>query len=344
MNQSVSDEASFLPDFCRAPAIFRLLLISQIIAVLLVLAYPAKDFLFGPRLLVVSLYLHWISLLCAAALCWLRDRIGAWPVALGASVALLIMLGVTLLVSEAAYQIGRFMQWDRFIEPGTHLRFLARNTLLCSIVATALLRYFYVSHAWRRQVQASAEARFAALQARIRPHFLFNSLNSVAALIPGRPDDAEALIVDLSELFRAILKTHEPWNSLRDEIELAFTYLRIEQLRLGERLRQSWQIPDELGDLKLPLLSLQPLLENGIFHGIELMPDGGTLQVTICRDGKNLRITVTNPVPREGRSEPGSGIAQDNIRQRLRLLYDERASLITQRTEGEYRAELCVPV
>lgn len=344
MNPEPITPQGFLPDFCRTPAVLGLLLISQIVACLLVLASPAHELILGPRLVVVSLYLHWISLLSAAALCWLRRHLDRMSVSTLAGVAFFVLLGITLLVSEMAYHVGRFMGWEEFLRPNAHMLFLARNALICSIVAAAVLRYFYVIHAWRRQVQASAEARFAALQARIRPHFFFNSLNSVAALIPARPEQAESLIEDLSDLFRAILKNRAPFNRLADEIELGKTYLRVEQIRLGERLTQDWQVEDGLEELQLPLLSLQPLLENAIYHGIECIPGGGKLSVDIRRHKHMLIIVVSNPVAEHVEHDGGSGIAQDNIRQRLRLLYDDRGCLETRQTQEGYRAELRVPV
>lgn len=336
-------QRSFLPDFCRTPAVFGLLVISQIVALLLVLASTTDELIMGPRVVVVSLYLHWISLLSAAALCWLRTHLAGRSHSVVASVAFAVLMGITLLVSELAFQVGRFLQWEGFLAPQSHLQFVARNTLICSIVAAAVLRYFYVIDAWRRQVQASAEARFASLQARIQPHFFFNSLNSVAALIPGRPDDAEALLEDLSELFRAILKNRQPWSTLGDELEYGRTYLRIEQLRLGERLRLDWQLDDGCETLPLPLLCLQPLLENAVYHGIERLPGGGTLSIRVQRQNGHLEINVTNPVPEQDTQVPGNQIALDNIRQRLRLLYDGRARLDTRLEQGEFCAQLRIP-
>lgn len=334
---------SFLPDFCRTPAVFGLLLMSQVVALMLVLASGLHERVLGPKLVVVSLYLHWITLLSAAALCWLRQRLAGRPVATVALTAFSVLLAVTLIVSEVAFQVGSFLQWESFGGANAHLMFVTRNGLICAIVAVVVLRYFYVLDAWRKQVEFSAEARFAALQARIRPHFLFNSLNSVAALISASPQQAEELIEDLSELFRAILRKRDPWSRLADEIEYGKTYLRIEQLRLGERLHQRWTIPASCEDIKLPLLSLQPLLENAVHHGIELMPEGGTLNVNIKRQDKMLRIEVRNPVADNDFGESGNQIAQDNIRQRLRLLYDDAGCLETRLEQGEYCAVLQVP-
>ena len=343
MTAPAATEPSFLPDFCRGPAVFGLLLISQLVAVVIVVASPVDQLVLGPRIVVVSLYLHWISLLSASALCFSRAWLSRRPLRISVSLTFCLLLAITLVISEAAFRVGQLLGWPEFTDGTRHGLFLARNGLISAIVIALVLRYFFVLHAWRRQVTASAEARFAALQARIRPHFFFNSLNSVAALIPTRPQQAEELLEDLSDLFRAILKSGEPWTTLAREIELSHTYLRIEELRLGDRLKQHWELPEGADTLRLPLLSLQPLIENAIYHGIEQLPEGGTLRVRISHRERRLRIVVSNPVPEQPRSAHGHRIAHDNIRQRLRLLYDDRASLTTRRHQGEYRAELCVP-
>lgn len=335
---------SFLPDFCHGPAIFSLLLTSQMVAIVFVLGSTGDDLLPATRLVVVSLFLHWISLPSAAALCWLRRRLHHQPVAIVAACAMTIMLGITVLVSEAGFQIGRLLQWEQFAGMQAHQHFLVRNLLLAAIVAILLLRFFFLKDARTKDAAATAEARFAALQARIRPHFFFNSLNSVAALISIRPQEAEKLLEDLSDLFRAILKNKAPLNSLDEEIELAQTYLRIEQLRLGDRLRVHWELPEDRDGFELPLLSLQPLLENAIYHGIEKLPEGGDIRVRMRQEEDHLCIRVDNPMNPQQPSSPGSRIAQDNIRQRLRLLYDGQAKLKTSSHEGEYRAELCIPL
>ncbi len=341
---SAAPAANFLPDFCRPPAILQLLLVSQILAILLTLGLPGESLIPGTRLVLISLYLHWITLLSAGALCWLRRRMVQSPAWLISLAAFCVLLAVSLIVSEMSFQLGRLLGRDEFSGEQSHAHFLLRIALLASIVSLLLLRYFYVMHAWRREVEALAEARYAALQARIRPHFFFNALNSVAALITINPGRAEELLEDLSELFRAILKSQDPWTRLKDEIAMARTYLRIEELRLGERLRLEWRVPQALDELRLPLLCLQPLLENGIYHGIEQRPEGGTLRIEAQRKNDDLCITISNPLPPGPRESSGSRMAQDNIRQRLRLLYDDRASLTVHRSQGEYRAELRVPV
>ncbi len=343
LSTGASQQTSFLPDFCRGPVIFSLLMVSQMLAFFLVLASPGHELFPASRIILVSLFLHWISLPSAAALCWARQRLMGRPTFVVAMAAFIILLGITGIVSELGFQIGRLLQWRGFAESQAHGFFILRNLILCGLVAVLLLYFFYLRDAHSRQLIASAEARFAALQARIRPHFFFNSLNSVAALISIRPESAETLLEDLSDLFRAILKNREPWNSLEDEVRLAQTYLRIEELRLGERLQQDWQLPDNMQGLRLPLLSLQPLVENAVYHGIERLPQGGRIGIHIQRQARQLIVEVSNPVPVDERPAPGSRIALDNIRQRLRLLYDDKATLTTHSLSGTYRAELRIP-
>ncbi len=334
---------SFIPDLCRGRALFPLLVISQLVAIVLVMAAPVGQTSLIARLVLVSLYLHWISLSSAAVLCFLRHHFAGLPVVTVSLLCYIVLLAVTLAISEAAFWVGYWMRWPDFHGQVAHTMFILRNVMICAIVAALVLRYFYVMDAWQRQVQALANARYQALQARIRPHFLFNSLNSIAALIPIRPDDAERLVEDLADVFRAILGAKQALGNLERELQLTRSYLDIEQLRLADRLRVIWDIPDDLLDCQLPLLSLQPLVENAIYHGIELLPAGGSVTIRGRRDAKVLRLEVRNPIPEQGRGQ-GSRSAQENIRQRLRLLFDDRAGLVTQRDGSEYSAVMEVPL
>lgn len=167
-----------------------------------------------------------------------------------------------------------------------------------ALISALALRYFYVSDRWAAQVQANARAQADALQARIRPHFLFNSMNLIASLLHRDPAVAERAVLDLSDLFRAALGAGEGDSTLRDECELAERYLSIESLRLGERLQVRWQRDEPLPwDLPLPRLVLQPLVENAVLHGISRLPEGGTIELQLLREGNDLQIRVRNPAP-----------------------------------------------
>jgi two-component system sensor histidine kinase AlgZ len=212
------------------------------------------------------------------------------------------------------------------------------------VIVAVVLRYLYIQHQWRMQLQAEARSRIQALQARIRPHFLFNSMNTIAALTRSQPDRAEEAIQDLADLFRASLDhTHER-TTLAGELTLARRYLNIEALRLGERLRVEWGLDGVPPDTRVPPLILQPLLENAIYHGIEPLPDGGLIRVTGSVEGKLVQISITNPVPAEDAgNHEGNRIAQDNIRQRLALAFGDRAGLETVRDGQQYRVNLRFP-
>jgi two-component system, LytTR family, sensor histidine kinase AlgZ len=334
---------SFLPNFCGGEATLAVLVIMQLVALLL-LAGHAADGVWWERLLLVSLYLHWIGLCSAAVLCLLRVRLGglAPRAAMAASYGLL--LAVTGVISEGAWQLAQWLDLRHFLPDREHHVFLLRNLAVCAIVSALALRYFWLQAQWRGQVRAEGEARYQALQARIRPHFLFNSLNSIAALIGVRPREAETAVEDLAQLFRAGLSATDRRIPLREELDVTRAYLRTESLRLGERLRVRWDIGPDLEELPVPPLCLQPLVENAVTHGIEPLPEGGEIAVRIQRSGPQLLIEVENPVPAEPQQSQGARSALDNIRQRLSLIYGAAAELRIEHGAQHFIARLRLPV
>lgn len=216
---------------------------------------------------------------------------------------------------------------------------------LASAVAGALLAGIVVTALVLRdkgRMPAETAARLAELQARIRPHFLFNSLNSAIALVREDPARAEALLEDLSELFRHVLIAKADAATLSEEVQVARHYLDIEQVRFGERLRVEWSIDPAAGKAKVPALFLQPLVENAVKHGVEPSPTGADVKVTTQRRGSVVVIKVTNTVP-AGQGKPGNGVALDNVRDRLRLLHDVQAQFQTALVDGRYQVRLEVP-
>ena len=223
---------------------------------------------------------------------------------------------------------------------------LFRNLLFALIASAVFAHYLALRERWQNQFYAEAHVRLDALQARIRPHFLFNSLNTIASLIHDHPELAEEATMDLADLLRIGLK-HAETHSLNDELELIRGYLRLEALRLENRLQLEWQLDQALPmSQNLPPLLLQPLVENAIVHGISRRLDGGTLSIEgrKIRFGR-LRFTITNPLP-DADSAPAAGnrTALDNIRQRLALAYEERYGLKTWTEDGCFKAELTIPV
>ncbi len=335
----MNNNDEFLPEFCRLRTLFSVVVIAQLLVFLLVLAQPHGNRWWALSL--YSLYIQWITLASCLLLCLLRrwlNRLDVLPAALLAGAVIVL---VTLLVTEAAWRtMGRLD-----ILSVEHLAFHGRAAAMAIIVVALLMHYFYLQRAWRRQLMAESQARVESLQSRIRPHFLFNSLNTIASMIRSKPERAEEAVEDLAELFRAGLRGGVGDNTMGQELQLARDYLRIEGLRLEERLRVAWQVDALPMDAVVPALTLQPLLENAVYHGIEPRVDGGDILVTGDRRGDRLRIAISNPLPGPDASgrQGGMGMAQDNVRQRLELAFPGSAWLHARNRDGRYTVTLVFP-
>ena len=321
--------------------VFVVVLISELLSLTLTLARPSASFFL--ELARVSLFVLWLALTSAAVLCYSRPLLAGLRVVRASAAVMLLLLANTAVISAIALWLGTTTELAIF--PRDAWSFVLRNTGICWIVATILLRYFFVAHEWRRQTRAEARSRIEALQARIRPHFLFNSLNTIASLTRSDPARAEGAVEDLADLFRATLRESNDRLRLEDELEVTRVYQRIEQQRLGERLRVDWDVGALPMRALLPGLTIQPLLENAIYHGIEPLERGGTVTVSGRVAGRQLEITVTNPVAEDGggSDRAGNRLALDNIRQRLRLAYGEEGALEIAREPGVYRATVRFP-
>jgi two-component system sensor histidine kinase AlgZ len=219
---------------------------------------------------------------------------------------------------------------------------LARTLVYAAGCAMLVLAYLTLHQ--RAYSPALAEARLQALQARIRPHFLFNSLNAVLALIRRDPRRAERALEDLADLFRALMSDGRSLVRLADEIALIERYAAIEQLRLGERLRMSWELDNAPVDALLPPLILQPLLENAVYHGVEPGTGIGDVLVRIERRADRVHARIENPVPASGQGgRAGNHMALDNIRERLMLFFDAEARLESRVEGSRYRVEIDIP-
>jgi two-component system sensor histidine kinase AlgZ len=218
---------------------------------------------------------------------------------------------------------------------------LPRLLLLALLVAAALLAYFRLFA--KAHSPALAEARLQALQARIRPHFLFNSLNAVLSLIRRDPQRAERTLEDLADLFRTLMSDARQFVRLADELSLLERYAAIEQLRLGERLRISWELDSAPSDALLPPLVLQPLLENAVYHGVEPGTGASDVLVRIERRGERVLALIENPYIEEEAQRAGNRMALDNIRERLQLFFDAEARIATRIAQGRYRVEIEIP-
>ncbi len=343
------EPSAYLPDFCATSVVLTLVLVAALLAVVLALARQGAQGDFLVELARTSVYLLWATLLCAAVLCKSRPWLVRRQLRDSSLAALALIVLTVTLVSEGAYWSGRLWQarigGPSGLFPTRHWAFLLPNLGIAAIVGALTLRYFYVAHEWKRSVELEARSRIRALQARIRPHFLFNSLNTVASLTRSDPARAEEAIEDLADLFRISLSEARAQITLREELEVARIYQRIEQLRLGDRLQVRWKVADLPSQAMVPSLMLQPLLENAIGHGIEPLPEGGTVTVTGRTEGDEIVIEIANPVSATARAvRSGNRMALDNIRQRLDLAFAGRASVAVDDGGDQYRVTLRFPM
>ena len=217
-----------------------------------------------------------------------------------------------------------------------------RCGLLSAVMCGVLLFYFRVRS--RVLSRALSEARLQVLRARIRPHFLFNTINAVLGIVRTQPKQAEAALEDMADLFRMAMSDAQDLVPLGQEVQLSKQYLALEQLRMGGRLQVDWQIQDVPENVLIPPLLLQPLLENAVYHGIEPLSEGGSINVELKRSGDQLHLIVGNPCPaRPNESHHGNMVALRNIRERLALLFDVEASYKVESGNDFYRVEIVFP-
>jgi len=330
-----SSDNFFLPHFCRGEAVLMLVLLTELLVIALVLTEPlAAGFNWG-RLALCSLFVQWIVLLSAALLCLLRPFFLHLTTAWVSFCCVLLVLLLTLIFTALA---DYFQVYS--VSAGVE-RYL-RHGLISLIITGLLLRYFYLQSQWQQQQQAELRARIEALQARIKPHFLFNCLNSIASLVRNNPIKAEQAVLDLSDLFRASLSASETLIHWTEELALAKRYLSIERYRLGERLQVTWQIDGVPDDLPIPQLTLQPLLENALIHGVQPRIDGGLVRVKASWQNGEFSLCVSNPCGETVPSQ-GSGQALRNIESRLHALFGAQARLTAGQQGESYQVCLRYP-
>ena len=329
------DSQVYLPDFCAASTLFIIVLVAELIAIALTLAAYDTKGMFLIDLSKTSFFLMWVAMLGTALMCQLKGRLERSSTTRAFAISFTVLLIMCLALAESAWQLTRIFGESVVIDD-THAMFLLRTFAVSAIVIALAMRYLYISSEWRRSIVLEAQARISALQALIRPHFLFNSMNTIASLTRSNPKQAEAAVEDLSDLFRANLGNSGNRSSLKQELEIASTYQRIEKLRLGDRLAVRWDVEHLPMRASIPSLTIQPLLENAIYHGIELLPDGGEVVVTGRQDDNHLEIVISNPVASgEVRANEGNNMAMSNIQQRFELAYAGRASVkIDDRSES----------
>lgn len=344
------DIEPWLPDLCRLPRLLAMLGLAEMVVVVLALAPDGERAWSVEDFLSVSGFALWLALAVTVTLCVARARISRLPQALGAALAIVLATVIGLLGSGTLHALYAVLGNMPVVGSGVGFwRFTLGSAATVALIAAMALRYYYVIDRWSAQLQANAQAQSDALQARIRPHFLFNSMNLIATLLRRDPDVAERAVLDLSDLFRAALVAGEGCSSLRAECELAERYLSIESLRLGDRLQLQLDYAEDLPwSLPMPQLVLQPLVENAVLHGISRLPEGGTVHLQIRRVEGFLQILIGNPAPSpESPGLPlvaGNGHAQRNIAHRLAHRFGRSVKMTRQWADGYYQCLIRLPL
>ncbi len=339
MSLNKSRDSFFLPDLCKVGAVLLLVLLAQLLALVLTLTVAIESGFSWEFLALSSLFTQWVTLASAALLCALRPLLAGLTVPWAASWSYLLILLVALACSFGGRYLG--LAGD---PGGAAWRNTAIHLSIAAIVAGIALRYFYLQQQLRQQQEAELRARIEALQARIRPHFLFNSMNTIASLIASDPKLAEQAVEDLADLFRQSLADQQAQVPLGQEIELCRRFVAIESLRLGERLEVQWDIDSLPRNVAIPRFTLQPLIENAIYHGIQPLPGGGRVDVRVTLQADRCRLQVTNPVASGGnRATGGHKIALENIRSRMQALYGDKASVDIQRAADSFCVTVSYP-
>jgi two-component system sensor histidine kinase AlgZ len=321
-----------LPDFRNLGVIARLLVAVNAVAFVAAL-FAARDLAQAAERFVESATLLEPLLLAAVVvLAALSPALGRLAYPAGCVVVVAIVLALT--AGARAALLAILGDAAALPDPG-------RMLVLAALFATGLLGYFYLLA--KAYSPALAEARLQALQARIRPHFLFNSLNTVLSLIRRDPRRAERALEDLSDLFRTLMSDARQFVRLADEIALLERYAELEQMRLGERLRITWEIDAAPSDALLPPMVLQPLLENAVYHGVEPGTGPGEVLVRIERRGDRVLASIENPYIEEQQKRAGNRMALENIRERLMLFFDAEARIRTRAADSRFRVDIEIP-
>jgi two-component system sensor histidine kinase AlgZ len=335
----------FIPDLCNVQALLFLVLVAELLAIVLELAASGLSAFSWLSFSLTSLFVQWVFLLCAALLCQIRQRFSEWPLPLAASICYLVIVVVVAITSAT----GQWLMEGGFNGSGLNdIERILTHVLICAVLAGIVLRYFYLTQQLQLRQRTELQARIQALQSRIRPHFLFNSMNIIASLIAVDQEAAETAVEDLAGLFRASLAEVETEVSFAEELELCRRYVRIEQLRLADRLQIEWRVENVPEEIKIPSLSLQPLLENAIYHGIQPLPQGGLVTISGEYAQGVLTVTITNPVLDHAAMPDvrhrGNRLALDNIHRRLQALYGSKAGLVAKLDKNLFHATIQYPI
>src|SRR6266545_6681030 len=322
--------APALPDVRNLGTVLRILLAVNAVAAVAALVRAQSGVAWSAEWLDVVSIVEPQLLLELTALYALGPWLAQQPYTTGACIVAAIGVAAAILVHIL---LGAYVPQPRIA--------LLRQLVL-TLAATGVLLYYFRLLA-KALSPAITEARLQALQARIRPHFLFNSLNAVLSLVRSEPKHAEVALQDMADLFRVLMRDNRDLAPLADEVELCRQYLALEKLRLGERLHVEWHVTSMPGDALVPPLVLQPLLENAVYHGIEPSSEPGEISIDIYTARNQVHAVLRNPYEQEGDHHAGNKMALANIRERLQLHFDAEARLETRVRENTYQVHIVMP-
>ena len=319
-----------LPDLANLGVLARILIGACLFGAVIALARAAtlEEFMRELTLVASAGLLPLLGALCVLALA------SRWLGSVSYGTGMVLVAAICLVIVTASYRLQESFA-AQALGP------IERHWLYTVILVALLLGYLDLRG--RALSPALTEARLQALQARIRPHFLFNSINAVLSLIRSDPKRAETALEDMAELFRVLMADNRELTPLGREVELCRQYLDLEQLRLGDRLKVEWHVDKMPADALIPPLVLQPLLENAVYHGIEPRAEPGVVSINIYRKGDQVHAVLRNPYQMEGNHHAGNKMALANIRERLQLHFDAEASLRTTVDNHAYQVHIVLP-
>jgi two-component system sensor histidine kinase AlgZ len=320
-----------LPNFCNLGVMFRVLLIAIVFSVGAAAIRSAAPADFMGQFLLISALAQPVLLLSLVVLCAARRFLHSLSYPAGILALFAIEIALVWIAEQAL----------RRLIPGQAALAFSQSAFFVTFVTGFVLFYFDLRA--RALSPAVSEARIQALQARIRPHFLYNSINAVLSLIRSDPRRAERALEDLADLFRVLMADNRMLTPIASEVALTRQYLAIEELRLGDRLKVTWNIDSMPAEALVPPLLLQPLVENAVYHGVEPGTGPGEIIIDITRSGDRMIIRMRNPVSPEGSRHIGNKMAIGNIRERLQLHFDVEATMDTQVSGGQYQLTITMP-
>jgi two-component system sensor histidine kinase AlgZ len=347
MPNTNTEKHSFLPEFGTFGMLLQFVILAELIAIIITIGRNGdfneqawQDFS------LLSVFAVSIALCSIVVLKIISPLLRRASTVTGSMLVITMLLLVTSLGIDGIIYLLHHLQIIEDRWPEWRETLLIRSLMITAIVGTLGVRYLIMRERSDTHHQLQQESKLQALQSRIRPHFLFNSLNSVASLTRSDPSKAEAVLHDLADLFRVLLADARKLVPVSAEREISRQYLEVEKIRLGDRLQVKWNVSNIPRAALIPALTLQPLLENAIYHGIEPRFAGGTIKIEMWAEGEMLNIMISNPLPdvrKEGHNK-GNKLAQENIRQRLATQFGSAASMQVIQEGGQYHVKVKIPI